>query len=139
MKTRKLLALILATVFSVLLLAACGRSRFALSENSEKRMTIIAKNAEKNSFFVVGSLTVEEGEKVALSAELTKGGVRVELIGMPAGQSIGQLPEIDDARLSVDLTGTDASSGTVPAGSYLLRAICLDKASGSIRIEVLPE
>ena len=139
MKTRKLLALILATVFSVLLLAACGRSRFALSENSEKRMTIIAKNAEKNSFFVVGSLTVEEGEKVALSAELTKGGVRVELIGMPAGQRIGQLPEIDDARLSVDLTGTDASSGTVPAGSYLLRAICLDKASGSIRIEVLAE
>lgn len=139
MKTRKLLALALALTLSVLLLSACGGTIFALSENSEKRMTILAKNADKYSYFVVGSLSVEKGEKIVLSSGLKKGSIRVEIIGTPAEQSIDQLPEIGEARLSADLSDEKKTSGTVPPGTYLLRAICLHEASGSIRIEVLPE
>ena len=40
------------------------------------------------------------------------------------------------AIISADLVRTDGASGTVPAGTYLLRAACLEKATGTIQIDV---
>ncbi len=126
-------------LLAALLLTACGKSEFGLSENTEKRMTIMAENADKKAFFMVGSLEVEDGEEIVVSSNLKKGSIRVELVGTPAEQSIDHLPETDgEATMTAELTGTDGMSGTVPAGSYLLRATCLEKASGTIVIEVQP-
>ena len=74
-----------------------------------------------------------------MTSNLKKGSIRVELVSTPAEQSIDQLPEMNgEATLTAELTGTDGMSGTVPAGSYLLRATCLEKASGTVEIEVQP-
>ena len=137
MKRIKALALSAVLLLSVLMLTACGRSEFGMSENTEKKMTITAENADKDDFFMVGSLEVEDGEQIVLSSDLTKGTIRVELIGTPAAQSIEELPELDGkATVTADLSGTDEAAETVPAGSYLLKATCLKKATGSVRIEV---
>ena len=110
-----------------------------MAENTAKRMTIAADNADKKDFFMVGSLEVEDGEQIVVTSNLKKGSIRVELVGTPAEQSIDQLPEMNgEATLTAELTGTDGVSGTVPAGSYLLRATCLEKASGTVEIEVQP-
>ena len=136
MKKRKVLVLIMA--LAMLALSACGKSVFGLSENTEKRMTITAENADKDAFFMVGSLEVEDGEQIVFTSNLTKGAVRVEIVGAP-GESIGQIPDLNPpAILTAELTGTDGISGTVPAGSYLLKATCLQKATGTITAEVLP-
>ena len=42
-------------------------------------MLISAQNAGKDSYFMSGSLTVEEGEKITASADLSKGSIRVEI------------------------------------------------------------
>ena len=140
MKRIKTLTGIIALLLAVLLLTACGKSEFGMAENTAKRMTIAADNADKKDFFMVGSLEVEDGEQIVVTSNLKKGSIRVELVSTPAEQSIDQLPEMNgEATLTAELTGTDGMSGTVPAGSYLLRATCLEKASGTVEIEVQPE
>ena len=139
LKRIKALTGIIALLLAALLLTACGKSEFGMAENTAKRMTIAADNADKKDFFMVGSLEVEDGEQIVVTSNLKKGSIRVELVGTPAEQSIDQLPEMNgEATLTAELTGTDGVSGTVPAGSYLLRATCLEKASGTVEIEVQP-
>ena len=123
----------------ILTLTACGSSEFGLIENSWKHMTITARNADKDAFFMVGSLDVADGEKIEIAANLTKGSVRVEIVGAPGIQDINELPETDGAAImTADLARTEGAAGSVPAGTYLLRATCLKKATGTIQINVIP-
>ena len=123
----------------LLMLTACGKSEFSMAENTEKRMTISAENAAKDAFFMVGSLEAAEGDQISITSNLTKGSIRVEIIGAPAEQSIDQIPDMDgEPIITANLVSTDKQAGTVPAGSYLLKATCLEKATGTVLIEVLP-
>ena len=138
MKKRNTRTKILALVLSTLMLTACGKSEFGLSENTEKRMTITAERADKDAFFMLGSLEVDDGEQIVITSHLTKGAIRVEIVGAPE-ESIDTLPQMNGAAiLTADITATEGASGKVPAGSYLLRASCLKRATGSIQIEVRP-
>ena len=140
-RTKSIVCLSVAAllILSALMLTGCGKSEFGMIENTEKRMVIDAKNAQKDAFFSVGSLEVEEGEKIEISSDLKKGSVRVEIIGMSEEQSIDKLPEMDgEPIIRADLTKTDGCAGTVAAGSYMLSATCLEKATGTILIEVKP-
>ena len=131
--------MIIALVLSMLVLTACGKSEFGLSENTEKKMTITAENADKDALFMVGSLEVADGEQIAITSNLTKGSVRVEIIGTPEEQSIDQIPDMNaEATLTADLKSTDSVSGTVAAGTYMLKATCLEKATGTVLVEVSP-
>lgn len=139
MKRMTSFTMIIALVLSMLVLTACGKSEFGLSENTEKKMTITAENADKDSFFMVGSLEVADGEQIAITSNLTKGSVRVEIVGTPEEQSIDQIPDMNaEATLTADLKGTDSVSGTVEAGTYMLKATCLEKATGTVLVEVTP-
>ena len=66
------LAAVLALTLSMLMLAACGRSSFGLTGNTEKRMTITAENADRDASFAAGSLKVKDGEQIVISSDLTK-------------------------------------------------------------------
>ncbi len=123
---------IIAIAFLIMILAACGKSEFGVTENTEKRMTITAENAEKDVFLMVGSLEVEEGEKVIISSGLSKGEVKVEII--PASVELGS----GEATMTGNIGTGDGVSGTVPAGAYMLKATVLEKATGTISIEVKP-
>ena len=139
MKRMTSFTMIIALVLSMLVLTACGKSEFGLSENTEKKMTITAENADKDAFFMVGSLEVADGEQIAITSNLTKGSVRVEIVGTPEEQSIDQIPDMNaEATLAADLKGTDSVSGTVEAGTYMLKATCLEKATGTVLVEVSP-
>ena len=137
MKKTQLIALI-GVLLQALMLTACGKSVFTMSENTEKKMTITAENAARGAFFMVGALEVADGEQIVITSELSKGSIRVEIVGAPQ-ESIEDMPTVDgEAILTADLKAADSVSGTVPAGSYLLKATCLEKASGSVQIEVQP-
>ena len=132
-------AVILALLLSMLLLTACGKSEFGVTENTGKRMTITAENAEKDAFFMVGALEVDEEEQIVIASDLTKGSVRVEIVEAPEGESVEELTAADgDAILTANLKTTEGASGTVPAGSYLVKATCLERATGTVEIEVQP-
>ena len=129
----------LAVLILALTLAACGKSEFAVTQNTGKLMLITAVNADRDAFFMVGSLEVGDREQIVITSELTKGTIRVEIIGTPDEQSIGTVPDMDgDAVITANAHISDKVSGTVPAGTYLLKATCLEKATGTVRVEVLP-
>ena len=129
-------AIVLALL--TLVCTACGKTEFGVTENAEKRMTIAAEKADKNAFFISGSLEAEEGDTIAISANLTKGTVRVEILAAP-DQSMEEFPEIDGTPIiTANVSSSDQQSGTVPAGRYLVKATCLEKATGTVEIEVNP-
>ena len=125
---------------SFLILTACGTYEFSGdTEESGKQATITAVNAGKDDFFVGGSLEVADGEEIVMTPSLTKGSIRVELFEAPGEQNAEEMPELDEeANITADLSGTDGASYTAPAGTYLLKAVCLDKTDGTVQIEVKP-
>ena len=131
-----------ALIFLVLLmltLTACGKPEFGVTENTGKRMTITAMNADRDDFFMVGSLDVADGEQIVITSRLTEGSIRVEIVEDLDGQSIEVLPVIDgEAIITANLQNGESASGTVAAGSYSVRATCLERATGTIQIEVKP-
>ena len=136
---RKIFAVILAGILSLLMLTACGKSQFALTENTGKRMVITAERAAKDDFFLVGSLTVDEGEQITISSDLEKGSVRVEIFRWGEEQDADTLPETGgEATLTANLHAADGASGTVEPGNYSLKAVCLEKATGTVTVEVVP-
>ena len=138
-KSRSADGIIIAILMLMLTLTACGKSEFGVSENTGKQMTVMAQNADKDAFFMVGSLDVADGEQIVITSKLTKGSVRVEIVAASEKQSIDKLPDMNgEAIITADLESGESVSGTVAAGSYLLRATCLKKATGTIQIEVKP-
>ena len=139
MKQIRNIALSIVLAVSALLFAGCGKSQFGLTENTEKRMVLTAQNADKDDFFMVGTLVVDEGEQIVIASDLSKGSIRVEVIESPASQSAEDMPEFSgNTIITADLNTTEGASGTVPAGDYMLKATCLEKASGTVTIEVKP-
>lgn len=121
-----------------LLLPSCGKSVFTMSKNTEKAMTIEAKNADKDAFFEVGSLVVADGEQISIKSNLEKGSVTVEIIAEPAEQSADELPDLNSEPVLTSLAGVEDTTiaGTVPAGDYMVKATVTEKATGTIDIDV---
>lgn len=135
----KRIALILALALSALLLTACGASEFGVIQNDPDRIVISAENAEKDAFFVTGTLEVAEGQQIVAAADLEKGSIRVEIYAAPEGEeSVSELTELGDALLTGDLKADERFEGGMAAGSYLVKAICLNRATGSVEITVQP-
>ena len=130
-------AVLMALLLLALVLTACGKSVFGMTENTEKRMTITAENANKDAFFMVGTLVVDDGEMIDITSNLSEGEVRVEIVASPEEQAADKLPDLsDEPIITANLQRTDGASGTVPAGDYSVRATCAKKATGTITIEV---
>ncbi len=137
MKKNRIIATAITVLLCSTLFTACRRSEFGMSENTPRRMTVTAENADKKDFFMVGTLEVGDGEQVVITPDLEKGSIRIELIGTPEEQSIDVLPELNgEPAVTADLEGSEEISAEIPAGNYMLRATCLQKATGTVQIEV---
>ena len=138
MKKTKIIAVIIAAALLAASFTACGKSEFGVTEITEKKMTITADNADKDAFFTSGSLEAEEGDTIEISASLDKGSIKVEIIASP-DESIDELPVLDGtAVIKETVSNDDTVSGSVPAGSYSVNVTCVEKATGTVQIEVKP-
>ena len=133
---KKIRFLMTGTIFilAALLMTACGKSEFGVTENTGKQMKIVAENADKEAFFMVG---------ISITGELEKGSVTVEIVAAPAEEHKEDEPDLNaeailTANLDSSSEGTDTISGTMDAGSYMVRATCEEKATGTIMVEVKP-
>ena len=135
----KRMTIILALALSALLLTACGKSEFGVIQNEPDRIVISAENAEKDAFFMTGTLEVAEGQQIVAAADLEKGSIRVEIYAAPEGEeSVNELTDLGDALLTGDLKADERFEGGMAAGSYLVKATCLEKATGSVEVAVQP-
>ncbi len=122
-------------VLSALMMTACSKSEFIMSENTEKAMTIKAENANVDDFFMIGTLTVGEGEQITITSNLEKGAVKVELIGVPENQSIDEVPDLEIEPTYTDTVEVGSAS---LVGDYMVKATVTEKATGTIDINVIP-
>ena len=134
---RKSIAIVLILALAMLAFTACTTSEFSLEGTEEKKMTVSAKNAEKDSVAAVGGLVVGEGEMVVVTAALTEGSIRVEVLEAEETDE-EEAPDLSgEAIFTANLESTDSSSAEMNAGEYMVRATCLEKATGTVTIEVV--
>ena len=139
MRRKNAVVLVLIVMLAALMITACGKSEFGVTDNTGKMMTVTAENAAKDAQFMVGSLEVADGEQIEIKSGIEKGMVKVEIIGAPEEQSAEELPDMDgEPVISADIDAQNSFAGTVPAGTYMLKATCMEKATGTITIEVKP-
>lgn len=132
---------LIACIIAVLLLSAltaCGRTEMAITENTGKRITLEAGRASKDTCLVTGSLEVEEGEQVTVVSGLKKGEIRIEILAPAGMDDSNTIPDVNgaDVIMNVLIGPGNSASGTMAAGTYLLRATCTEKATGTITVEV---
>lgn len=139
MKRNYTLAVIAIVMMAALMITACGKSEFGVTENTGKLMTINAEKAAKDDFFMVGSLEVADGEQIEIKSGIEEGMVKVEIVAAPEEQSAEEIPDMDgDPIITANIDVHNSFAGTVPAGSYMVKATCMEKATGTITIEVTP-
>ena len=119
----------------IMLLGACGKSEFGLVSNNDTSMTVNAKNAAKGDSFMSGSIEVGDNEKIVIESNLEKGEVKIELYSVTDDGDINHLPTIsDEPVIMADLKVNDSFAGEVEAGTYMLKATCIEKATGTIQV-----
>ena len=137
MKKKLLLVMAAVLVMTVMLMTSCGKSEFGMTENDEKHMSLVAERASKDDTFVSGSLSVEEGDEIVVDSSLESGSIEFAFVGSEAEQSIDELPEADgEPAAVVTVSGVDKQSCQVPAGDYMVKVTCIEKATGTVDINV---
>lgn len=136
---RKRIILVTAILaLALMAMCACSKTSLVMNGTSDKNMTVEAEKAGKGEFAMVGSLEVVDGEQVVMTSNLEKGGILIELFGTSAEQSEEELPDVEggDPVMTFNASGTDSISGTLPAGSYMVKATVTEKATGYVQIDV---
>ena len=139
---KSLIAFVIAVmVLSMLSFSSCGKSEFGATDTSEKGMTIEAQNGEKDSFFMTGTLIVEEGEQISASSDLEKGKIELAFITLEGAEDPEKVPDTDAEPTAVLTTGSGSNvqSITIGAGEYQVKATCLEETTGTVNVEVVPE
>ncbi len=139
MKKKLLFTITALLLLTMICMTACEKSEFGMTENTEKYMQMTAKNADKDAFFMVGSLEVGEGEAIEVDSNIESGSIDVEFILSSGEQSVEELPEMDVEPVFIVKAdkSTDKASAGVEPGSYMVKATCTEKATGTIDINVI--
>lgn len=137
---KKITYIMIAAVlaFAMIAMTACSGGSLTADASNEKLMTITADKAGTDQEVTIGSLKVEEGEKVTASANLEEGELKIELFAEPEDQSADELPEYGDPVFTAILGDQDSMSGTFAAGEYMAKITPTEKTTGSAQIAVTP-
>ena len=140
---------IAAAVLTMSMLTGCSsRPNLVLQmEPDGKKCTAEFRKSSKDDFALSGTLVVEEGEGVSYEAALEKGSVLLEVI--PADESLTKTasPEqleafanTEENAFAKELKGTEGGViETLVPGDYYVRVTAVQKADGTIKLEVLPK
>jgi hypothetical protein len=137
MKKRYVLIAVIMTL-AMLATCSCAKDTLVMNSASEKNLTVEANKAAKGDFAMTGSLEVAEGEQVVMTQHMEKGAILIELYGAPAEQSADEIPDVEGGEpvMTLNADGEGSMSGTLPAGSYMIKVTVTEKATGTVQIDV---
>lgn len=136
---KRIVSIIVIAVLAVSMLAmtSCGKSELSGQVTDEKHMTVNAVNSSKGDYYVTGTLVVEENEQVVIDSKLEKGSIEVQFISAEGEGSIDELPETDGEPVyKTNLSGTDSQTVSFGGGSFMIKPVVTEKATGTIEISV---
>ena len=137
MKKKLLIVMTALLVMTMVLMTSCGKSEFGMTDTDDKHMSLVAERAAKDDYFVTGSLSVEDGDEIVVDSSLESGSIEFSFMGSESEQSIDELPETDEEPAAVvTVSGVDKQSCQVPAGDYMVKVTCIEKATGTVEINV---
>ena len=133
------------SVFAVIVLAAsmfamvsCGKSELRGEVIDDKSMTVTASRADTGDYFVTGSLVFEEGEQLSIEPNLESGEMTIEFINGEGMDDPEEIPDVSgDAQYTAFISGTNAQTVSMPAGTYMIKVTVTDKATGTVAINVV--
>ena len=137
---KKLMSVVAVIVLaaSMLTLVSCGKSELTGEVIDEKSMTVTASKADTGDYFVTGSLEFEEGEQLSIEPNLESGEMTIEFINGEGMDSPDELPDVSgDAQYTAFISGTNAQTVSMPAGTYMIKVTVTDKATGTVAINVV--
>lgn len=135
----------LFSIFAVIVLAAsmlamvsCGKSELSGEIIDDKSMAVTASKADTGDYFVTGSLEIEEGEQLSIEPNLESGEMTIEFINGEGMDNPDELPDVSgDAQYTAFISGTNAQTVSMPAGTYMIKVTVTDKATGTVAINVV--
>lgn len=137
---KKLLSIMAVMVLtaSMLTMVSCGKSELTGEVIDEKSMTVTASKADTGDYFVTGSLEFEEGEQLSIEPNLESGEMTIEFINGEGMDNPDELPDVSgDAQYTAFISGTNAQTVSMPAGTYMIKVTVTDKATGTVAINVV--
>ena len=134
---KKIIGIAMLVMLATAMMAGCAKSEFAATDVTEKTITVNAQNADKGMAFMTGNLEVAEGETITITPSLTQGTVELEFVLAAEEQSAEEMPETDgEAAFTAEVSGSEAVVADVAPGSYMVKGAPVEKATGTIAIEV---
>ena len=137
----KILAAALVMTLAVIA-AGCGslgKSSMVMDMSDEKSAVIELNNAKEGEFVQSGYISVTEDEMIEVVSDLNDGGkVVIEFIAVPEEQSIDELPDMDNVKYEMMISGKATQGGTFEPGEYDLKVTVGSKATGTVTLNVKP-
>lgn len=137
----KILAAALVMTLAVIA-AGCGslgKSSMVMDMSDEKSAVIELNNAKEGEFVQSGYISVTEDEMIEVVSDLNDGGkVDIEFIAVPEEQSIDELPDMDNVKYEMMISGKATQGGTFEPGEYDLKVTVGSKATGTVTLNVKP-
>ena len=130
---KKILALA-GTLVLVLALTACGTSSSMSSDYDDETgaVKVVAENAAES--YVNGYVTVEEGQCLVVSPNLTKGSFDVQVSLMESEPTAEDLGAAEEPTLEENVSGKVMSTYDLEPGEYMLGITARDNATGTLLI-----
>jgi len=138
MKRKACILSIMALVLAMIAMTACSGSSFGIAVADEKTAAITAENADKDDMASSGSLVAGEDEQITIDSNLDSGEIRIDFISDEGFDDPEEVPDLENAEVKYTTTvsGVESQAVMFGAGSYIVRATVVDKASGTIDIVV---
>ena len=136
-------AIFAAAVMALTMFATgCGagaKSSIAMDMADEKKAAIEFSNAKEDDFVQGGYIRVDEGEGVEVKSSLNDDGkILIGFIAVEEDQSIDKLPDRDNTKYEMMISGKATQGATLDPGDYDLRITVQSKASGNVTLNVKP-
>ena len=118
----------------VLALAACGAPSSLTSDFDDETgaVKVVAENASES--YVNGYVTIEEGQCLVISPDLSKGSFDVQASVMEREATEQDLGVAEEPALEETVSGKDMSTYDLEPGEYMLGITARDKATGTMVI-----
>ncbi len=138
-KTAAFAAAVMAMAMLATGCGAGGTSSITMDMSNEKTAAIELNSAKEDDFVQGGYISVAEGEGIEVVSDLNdEGKVLIGFIAVDEDQSMDKLPDMNNTKYEMMISGAATQGATLEPGEYDLKVTVQSKATGTVTLNVKP-